>query len=213
MMNSTYRYSSTSTSYSPILQVSTSIQVSRVSVLDSRSSSRHSTTPIPSHVSEEPTDNVSPGGELLLQDTQVLPPKGLTSLPGPLQLSVSPRISGARGEDEGDGGRPSGRDEIRDELFAQVPVSRVCTRHLLLFICFYSSVAEWTALLSISTRYAFDRIRSRAIAALSPLTPTSTSSVTQLLDPVDMLVLAVKHDVPQWLEPAYVALCMREHPL
>ena len=73
-----------------------------------------------------------------------------------------------------------------------------------------TSVSEWTALLSISTRYAFDRIRSRAIAALAP-GPTPYS--TQLVDPVDIVVLAVKHDVPQWLETAYVSLCMREHSL
>ncbi|KAI0088375.1 hypothetical protein BDY19DRAFT_994277 [Irpex rosettiformis] len=73
-----------------------------------------------------------------------------------------------------------------------------------------TSVSEWTALLSISTRYAFDRIRSRAIAALAP-GPIPYS--TQLLGPVDMIVLAVKHDIPQWLETAYVSLCLREHPL
>lgn len=73
-----------------------------------------------------------------------------------------------------------------------------------------TSVAEWSALLSISTRYAFDKIRERAIAAL---TPGPTPYGTHAIDPVDMVVLAVKHDVPQWLEPAYVVLCMREQPL
>lgn len=71
-------------------------------------------------------------------------------------------------------------------------------------------MSEWTALLSISTRYAFDRIRDRAIAALAP-GPTPYSS--HVLDPVEMIVLAVKHDIPQWLETAYVLLCMREHAL
>ena len=73
-----------------------------------------------------------------------------------------------------------------------------------------TSVTEWIALLSISTRYAFDRIRDRAIAALAP-GPTPYSS--HVLNPVDMIALALKHDIPQWLETAYVLLCMRENPL
>ena len=33
------------------------------------------------------------------------------------------------------------------------------------------------------------------------------------LDPVDRIVLAAKHNVPAWLNPAYVELCTREDPL
>lgn len=73
-----------------------------------------------------------------------------------------------------------------------------------------TSVTEWIALLSISTRYGFDRIRDRAITALAP-GPTPYSS--HVLNPVDMVVLALKHDIPQWLETAYVLLCMREQSL
>ncbi len=71
-----------------------------------------------------------------------------------------------------------------------------------------TSVPEWTALLSISTRYAFDKIRDRAISALAP-----TPYFSNTLDPVEMVVLAVKHDIPQWLEPAYVLICMREESM
>lgn len=68
--------------------------------------------------------------------------------------------------------------------------------------------AEWTALLSISTRFMFDKIRARAVSVLTP-SPYSFN----LLDAVDMVALAVKHDIPQWLETAYVLLTVREHPL
>jgi len=33
------------------------------------------------------------------------------------------------------------------------------------------------------------------------------------LDPVDRIVLAMEHNVPEWLDPAYVELCKREDPL
>lgn len=70
------------------------------------------------------------------------------------------------------------------------------------------TTGEWAALLSISTRFAFDKIRARAISVLAP-----SSYTFNLLDPVDAVVLALKHDVPQWLETAYVLLCMRDEPL
>ena len=70
------------------------------------------------------------------------------------------------------------------------------------------STGEWASLLAISTRFAFDKIRARAISVLSP-----SSYTFSLLDPVDAVVLALKHDVPQWLETAYVLLCMRDEPL
>lgn len=48
-------------------------------------------------------------------------------------------------------------------------------------------------------------VRSKAIAAI-------TSSTTDI-DPVDQAVLAVTHNVPEWLPVAYTALCSREKPL
>lgn len=70
------------------------------------------------------------------------------------------------------------------------------------------STDEWAALLAISTRFAFEKIRARAISVLAP-----SSYSFSLLDPVDAVALALKHDIPQWLEPAYVLLCMRDEPL
>lgn len=77
------------------------------------------------------------------------------------------------------------------------------------------TTAEWAALLSISTRFAFEHIRARAIAVLSP--PHAShyphDGAFGLLDPIDAAVLAAAHDVPQWLPPAYAALTARAAPL
>ncbi|THG96513.1 hypothetical protein EW026_g5332 [Hermanssonia centrifuga] len=56
---------------------------------------------------------------------------------------------------------------------------------------------DWIALLSISTRYVFDRIREIAIEEIS----------RQVLDPVKKITLANKYNIPQWLHPAYADLC------
>ena len=66
-----------------------------------------------------------------------------------------------------------------------------------------SALDDWIALLSISTRYVFDRIRDIAIQEIS----------TRGLDPVKKVALANKHNIPQWLCPAYVDLCKRPEPL
>ncbi len=58
---------------------------------------------------------------------------------------------------------------------------------------------DWIALLSISTRYVFDRIREIAIEEIS----------RQVLDPVKKITLANKYNIPQWLHPAYADLCKR----
>ena len=70
---------------------------------------------------------------------------------------------------------------------------------------------DWVALLSISTRYAFDRIRARAIDLLKPSFDKLGSKAT--LEPVDAIVLAVKHDVTEWLDTAYALLVLRDEPL
>ncbi|KAI0694140.1 hypothetical protein BC835DRAFT_1032678 [Cytidiella melzeri] len=62
----------------------------------------------------------------------------------------------------------------------------------------------WTNLLSISTRFCFDMVRARAIAEIDS---------SSLLNPVDRLYLAKKHDVPEWLQPAYFSICKRSEPL
>jgi hypothetical protein len=62
---------------------------------------------------------------------------------------------------------------------------------------------EWTHLLSISDQFEMAKVHKRAIKELASMQ----------LDPVDRIVLAVDHDVPEWLDPAYVELCKREDPL
>jgi len=64
---------------------------------------------------------------------------------------------------------------------------------------------EWIALLSISTRFHFDKIRTMSIKAVAELEPP--------LDPVERITLSAKYDIPQWLRPAYVDLCVRKIPL
>jgi hypothetical protein len=48
-----------------------------------------------------------------------------------------------------------------------------------------------------------ETIRNRAIKELTAMN----------IDPVDRVVLAVKHNIPDWLRPAYVDLCVRSEPL
>ena len=62
---------------------------------------------------------------------------------------------------------------------------------------------EWSRLLSISCKFALEKIRNRAVKELTAMN----------IDPVDRVVLAVKHDIPDWLFPAYVDLCIRSEPL
>ena len=65
-----------------------------------------------------------------------------------------------------------------------------------------TSLAAWTSILSISTRFRMSFIRSEAISAIT--------NSHQPIDPIDQIVLAVTHDVPDWLPVAYTALCYRE---
>jgi len=67
------------------------------------------------------------------------------------------------------------------------------------------SLLAWTSLLSISTRFDMQRVRSRAIMEIDTFYPA--------IDPVDKVVLAVKHNVPKWLPLAYAALCQRADPI
>ena len=67
------------------------------------------------------------------------------------------------------------------------------------------SLAAWTSILSISTRFSMSSIRSEAISAIS--------NSRQPIDPVEQIVLAVTHNVPSWLPVAYTALCCRERSI
>jgi hypothetical protein len=67
------------------------------------------------------------------------------------------------------------------------------------------SLPEWTALLSISTRFEMADIRNRAIAEVDQVRST--------IEAVEQVVLAVTHHVPAWLPDAYTALCLRDAPI
>ncbi|TFY62874.1 hypothetical protein EVJ58_g3589 [Rhodofomes roseus] len=67
------------------------------------------------------------------------------------------------------------------------------------------SLAEWVALLSVSSRLLFDKIRERTISVIETHAPA--------LEPAERIVLATKHDIPQWLNPAFTELCTRADPL
>lgn len=64
------------------------------------------------------------------------------------------------------------------------------------------TLESWIALLSFSTRFICDKIRARSIRELE--------SIQSRVDPVERVVLAVRHNVPQWLSGAYQELCQRQ---
>jgi hypothetical protein len=72
---------------------------------------------------------------------------------------------------------------------------------------------DWVAVLSISTRFDFEKIRNRAIAEIDSGQHILRGGSGAQLDPVTKIVLAEKHDVPQWFEPAFRALCQRAEPI
>ena len=63
------------------------------------------------------------------------------------------------------------------------------------------SLADWIAMLSISTRLLFEKLRERAIKEI-------TKRMDQV-DPFELIGLAVKYDVEQWLKPAYRRIVTR----
>ncbi|EPT03265.1 hypothetical protein FOMPIDRAFT_1047253 [Fomitopsis schrenkii] len=64
---------------------------------------------------------------------------------------------------------------------------------------------EWIALLSVSSRLLFDKIREHAISAIERHAPP--------LEPARKILLATKHDIPRWLHPAFTELCTRPDAL
>ncbi|KAF7965117.1 hypothetical protein HWV62_45561 [Athelia sp. TMB] len=50
-----------------------------------------------------------------------------------------------------------------------------------------------------------DAIRERSISHIEKAIPR--------LQPVDIIELATKYDIPSWLTPAYVAICQRSEPI
>jgi hypothetical protein len=67
------------------------------------------------------------------------------------------------------------------------------------------AVDDWIALLTITTRLIFPKVRERAIKELT--------SCLEQIDPFDLIALAVKYDVPQWLKPAYRRIVTRVNPI
>ena len=63
------------------------------------------------------------------------------------------------------------------------------------------SLADWIALLSISTRWDFAKVRERVIKEI-------TTRMDQV-DPFELIGLAVKYHVDQWLKPTYRRIVTR----
>jgi hypothetical protein len=60
---------------------------------------------------------------------------------------------------------------------------------------------QWSAILDLSTRWDFANIRDLAIRCIrSP-------------DPLKKLILARKHNIDMWIQPALLELCLRPRPL
>lgn len=64
------------------------------------------------------------------------------------------------------------------------------------------TVEDWTAVLSLASRWEFVSMRQLAINRL-----------TRIASPVERITRAVKYDVKDWLLPAYTELCARDEPL
>jgi len=64
------------------------------------------------------------------------------------------------------------------------------------------TIEEWSSVLALTTRFQFDEQRALALARLA-----------QLATPVDRICLARQHGVREWLESAYLQLCLREQAL
>ncbi|KAI0267509.1 hypothetical protein BC834DRAFT_968992 [Gloeopeniophorella convolvens] len=60
---------------------------------------------------------------------------------------------------------------------------------------------EWMAILSISTRLMFDKVRERAV--------TEITARVKTMDPFKLIAGAKKYDVDQWLMPAYRKIVIR----
>ena len=65
------------------------------------------------------------------------------------------------------------------------------------------SLTDLIALLSISTRLIFDKVRERAIKEI-------TARLDQV-DPFELIGVAVKYDVEKWLKPAYCRIVTRNN--
>ncbi|KAJ6625177.1 hypothetical protein B0H10DRAFT_1942763 [Mycena sp. CBHHK59/15] len=76
-----------------------------------------------------------------------------------------------------------------------------------------AQMQAWIDLLSIATRFDFQRLRECAIGAIEHNLWPGTPRRFESIDPIKQIVLAEKHDIPHWLPIAYAALCQRPNPL
>jgi hypothetical protein len=65
------------------------------------------------------------------------------------------------------------------------------------------SLIDWIAMLSISTRLLFEKVRKRAIKEI-------TARLDEI-EPFELIGLAVKYDVEKWLKPAYRRIVTRSN--
>ncbi|KAJ7059164.1 hypothetical protein C8F01DRAFT_1026476 [Mycena amicta] len=76
-----------------------------------------------------------------------------------------------------------------------------------------ATLLQWIDLLSIATRYDFQRLRQCAIDAIDAGTRWHFDPGAFELNPIERIILAEKHDIPHWLPIAYQTLCERGSPL
>ncbi|KAJ6625156.1 hypothetical protein B0H10DRAFT_2212167 [Mycena sp. CBHHK59/15] len=76
-----------------------------------------------------------------------------------------------------------------------------------------AQMQAWIDLLSIATRFDFQRLRECAIGAIEHNLWPFTRRRVESIDPIKQIVLAEKHDIPHWLPIAYAALCQRPNSL
>ncbi|KAJ7111433.1 hypothetical protein C8R44DRAFT_799481 [Mycena epipterygia] len=79
----------------------------------------------------------------------------------------------------------------------------------------HAVMEEWIALLAISTRFNFERIRVDAIDAIEHSRWKQPRRWPRriTIDPIEQIVLAEQHDIPHWLPVAYALICERSKPL
>ncbi|KAI0319270.1 hypothetical protein OF83DRAFT_1038021, partial [Amylostereum chailletii] len=65
-----------------------------------------------------------------------------------------------------------------------------------------TTVEGWMSVLRVATKFEFNGFRELAIEKLEPI-----------VSPVDMITLSHELDIPRWLQPGHVKLCMRTEPL
>lgn len=63
------------------------------------------------------------------------------------------------------------------------------------------SLTDWIAMLSISTRLIFEKVRERAIKEIT--------ARLEEIEPFELIGIAVKYDVEKWLKPAYRRIVTR----